>query len=44
MRADVDIDDLLHLVVGIGLATDDVPDGAAVAERLFGVMFDGLRT
>jgi hypothetical protein len=43
VRADTDIDDLMHLVVGIGLATDDAPDGPALADRLFALMLDGVR-
>lgn len=43
VRRDTDIDDLLHLVVGIGLATEDAPDGAALADRLFALMLDGVR-
>jgi AcrR family transcriptional regulator len=43
VRGDTDIDDLLHLVVGIGLATDDATDGPALADRLFALMLDGVR-
>jgi AcrR family transcriptional regulator len=43
VRTDTDIDDLMHLVVGIGLATDDAPDGPALADRLFALMLDGVR-
>jgi AcrR family transcriptional regulator len=43
VRTDTDIDDLLHLVVGIGLASEDAPDGAALADRLFALMLDGVR-
>lgn len=43
VRTDTDIDDLMHLVVGIGLATDDAADGTAIADRLFALMLDGVR-
>jgi hypothetical protein len=33
----------LHLVVGIGLATDAAADGPALADRLFALMLDGVR-
>jgi AcrR family transcriptional regulator len=43
VRADTDIDDLLHLVIGIGLASEDAPDGPALADRLFALVLDGVR-
>jgi len=43
VRADADIDDLIRMVNAIGLATEDAPDGPARAERLFGLMIDGIR-
>jgi AcrR family transcriptional regulator len=43
VRADTDIDDLLHLVIGIGLATEDARDGPALADRLLALMLDGVR-
>jgi AcrR family transcriptional regulator len=43
VRADASIDDLLRFVSAIALATEDAPDGAAQAERMFALMMDGLR-
>jgi AcrR family transcriptional regulator len=40
VRDDVDIEDVLRLVNGIALGTDDAPDSAA---RLFRLAMDGLR-
>jgi AcrR family transcriptional regulator len=42
-RAGTDIDDLIRLVNAIGIATEDAPDRAAQADRLFRLMIDGLR-
>jgi AcrR family transcriptional regulator len=44
VRADTDIDDLLRMVNAIGLATEDAPDAAASADRLFELMIAGVRT
>jgi AcrR family transcriptional regulator len=44
IRADADADDVMRMVSGIVLATEDAPDGPAQADRLFAVMMDGLRT
>ena len=43
VRADADIDDLLRLVNAIALATEDAPDGAAQAERMFALLMNGVR-
>ena len=43
VRADADVDDLVRLVSAIELATQDAPDGAEQADRLFGLMMDGVR-
>jgi AcrR family transcriptional regulator len=43
IRADVTADDIVRLVNAIALTTEDTSDGDAVAERLFGLMVDGLR-
>jgi hypothetical protein len=43
VRGDASIDDLLRFVSAIALATEDAPDGAAQAERMFALMMDGLR-
>ena len=43
MRADANVDDLLRLVSAIALATEDAPDGAAQAERMFALLMNGVR-
>ena len=43
VRPDTDIDDLLRMVNAIGLATEDAPDAAASADRLFDLMIAGVR-
>jgi AcrR family transcriptional regulator len=43
VRRDVDADDVMRLVGALALAVDDSPDGAERADRLFGLMMDGLR-
>ena len=43
VRADADIDDLVRLVSAIGLATEDAPDRAAQADRMFALVIDGVR-
>jgi AcrR family transcriptional regulator len=43
VRPDVDADDVLRLVNAIALATEEAPDGPALASRLLGVVLDGLR-
>lgn len=43
VRADADSDDLLRLVNALVSATDDADDRAALADRLFTLMIDGLR-
>ena len=43
VRAEVDIDDLLRIVNAIGLATEDAPDAAMSADRLFTLLVSGIR-
>ncbi len=43
IRSDVDIDDLLRLVNGIGITTEDAPNREEQADRLFALAMDGLR-
>ncbi len=43
IRDDVTADDIVRLVNAIAITTEDTTDGDAVAERLFGLMVDGLR-
>jgi AcrR family transcriptional regulator len=43
-RADAEADDLVRLVNALVSATDDADDRAALADRLFALMMDGLRT
>jgi hypothetical protein len=42
-RPDADADDLVRLVNALVSATDDADDRAALADRLFNLMIDGLR-
>ena len=42
-RPDVDAEDLVRLVNALVSATDDVDERAALADRLFTLMIDGLR-
>ena len=42
-RPDVDAEDLVRLVNALVSATDDVEERAALADRLFTLMIDGLR-
>jgi AcrR family transcriptional regulator len=44
VRPEVDIDDLLRMVNAIGLATEDAPDAAASADRLFTLLVSGIRS
>jgi AcrR family transcriptional regulator len=44
IRRDVDADDIVRMINGIALTTEDAVDRTAVAERLFALMVDGLRT
>jgi len=43
IRTDTDVDDVLKLVHGVAAATENDPDRAAQAERLLGLILDGLR-
>jgi AcrR family transcriptional regulator len=43
VRADATIDDLLRLASAIAMATEDAPDGALQAERMFALMMNGIR-
>jgi AcrR family transcriptional regulator len=43
IRADVNVSDILKLVNGIGLACETLPDRAAQADRLLGIVVAGLR-
>jgi len=43
VRSDVDADDVMRLVNAIALTSEDATDSCAAAERLFGLMVDGLR-
>lgn len=43
VRPDLDIGDLLRLVYGIALATEQAPEGTDRAERLLAIMMAGLR-
>jgi AcrR family transcriptional regulator len=43
IRHDVDLTDILKLINGIGLATEQLPDHAEQAERLLVIVMDGLR-
>ena len=42
VRADATIDDLLRMVNAIAIATEDAPDGADQAERMFALVMDGV--
>jgi AcrR family transcriptional regulator len=44
VRADTDVDDLVRLVNALVSATADADDRAALTDRLFALMVDGLRT
>jgi AcrR family transcriptional regulator len=43
VRVDVDVDDVMRLVGALAIAIDDAPDADERADRLFGLMMDGLR-
>jgi AcrR family transcriptional regulator len=43
VRADANIDELLRMVSAIAIATEDAPDAGAQADRLFTLVFDGIR-
>jgi AcrR family transcriptional regulator len=43
VRPDVTLSEILKLVNGIGMSTEQLPDRADVAERLLSIVLDGLR-
>jgi AcrR family transcriptional regulator len=43
VRADLTFSEILKLVNGIGLATEQLPDRAEVADRLLTIVLDGMR-
>lgn len=43
VRSDTGLDDLFKLMHAISMATEQAPDGAEQADRLLGVVIDGLR-
>jgi AcrR family transcriptional regulator len=43
VRGDLEADDLMRMVNAIAIASADASDDCAAAERLFGLMVDGLR-
>lgn len=43
VRSDVDVDDLCRMGSAISIASEDADDNGEIAQRLFGLMMDGVR-